>query len=385
VRRKEMLDRLAAEGSVPLGCLTEEEMAAVGADQRTPFQPGEPPARLQGLAQDARRVVLATALRSLMARGLLEPLGGPDWPAAGPDGTVLLRPLGELETILGVRRAPAAVVFAGQRSFFAALHGFREVRLTGTVPGISGFLEERIDRFGMHHFTVRTAQNAIDTLAALADPTGAAPADTPRDGRAVTEISGPARSALRELGPGVTRLDAYHIRPVGSRRIQAHIVVRPGEVSVVWSASGVEPERPRLFAVTVDGLRRVVEGALRDPGGDPAQGTATRTGTGKDDGMAGTEGPRYQCPVCGYPCLEEPARFEDGYPSWEICPSCGFEFGYDDDEAGHSYADWRQQWIADGMPWRLRSYRKPPGWDPQAQLRALLESGPGDEADGTGS
>jgi hypothetical protein len=94
--------------------------------------------------------------------------------------------------------------------------------------------------------------------------------------------------------------------------------------------------------------------------------------------MVDAEGPRYRCPVCGYPDLEEPARFADGNPSWEICPSCGFEFGYDDDEAGDSYADWRQRWIENGMRWWSRSHRKPPGWDPHAQLLALLESGPDD-------
>lgn len=380
MHRKEMLDRLAVAGSVQLACLTEEEMAAVGANERTPFQQGGPSARLRELSQDARSAVLATALRSLMARGLLEPPGGPDWPAAGPGGTVSLRPRDELDTILSVRRAPAALVFIRQRSCFVALHGFREVRLTGTAPGISGFLEERIDQLSMHYFTVRTSQNAIDALTALADPTGAAAADTPPDGQGVTDIPESARSALRELGPGVTWLDAHHIRPAGSRRIQAHILVRPGEAAIVWSASGVEPERTRLFAVSAGGLRRLVRGALCDPGGDTTQDTMT--GIGKDDGMAGTEGP-YRCPVCGYPDLEEPARFEDGYPSWEICPSCGFEFGYDDDEAGRSYADWRQEWVAEGMPWRLRSHRKPADWDPQAQLRTLLDSGPGDDADGS--
>jgi hypothetical protein len=228
VHRKEMVDRLVAAGSVPLACLTEEEMAAVGADERTPFQPGKPSARLRELSEDARRAVLATAFRGLMARGLLEPPGGPDWPAAGPDGTVSLRPLGELDTILAVRRAPAAVVFARQPSFFAALHGFREVRLTGTAPGISGFLQERIDQLGMHHFTVRTAQNAIDTLAALADPTGAAPTDSPPDGQAITDVPESAQIALRELGPGVTWLDACHIRPAGTG----------GSGHISWSGRG---------------------------------------------------------------------------------------------------------------------------------------------------
>ena len=101
--------------------------------------------------------------------------------------------------------------------------------------------------------------------------------------------------------------------------------------------------------------------------------------------MAGSVGPPYQCPVCGYPGLAEPARSEAGHPSWEICPSCGFEFGYDDDDAGRSYADWRQEWIAQGMPWRIRSHRPPPGWDPRAQLQTLPGAGPdAGDRDGAG-
>lgn len=381
--REEMIDRLAAAGSVPLGCLTEEEMAAVGADERTPFRPARHPARLRGLSEETRRAVLATALRGLIARGLLEPPGGPDRAAAEPerghlpDGTLSLRPLDELDTILGVRRAPAAVVFAGRRSFLVTLHGFREERLTGAAPGISGFLEERVDEFGMHHFTVRTTQNAIEVLAALADPSGDASAAPPADGVSdgVSDIPEEARRAMRDFGPGVTRLDAYHSRPAGTRRIQACLLVRPGEAYVLWSAFGVEPEQPRLSGVTADGLRQVVRDALCDPGGDPPGGEAT-TWEGR---VASSCGPPFRCPVCGYAGLDEPPRTPESGPSYEICPSCGFEFGVTDDDRGFSYTGWRQEWIADGTRWWSRAHREPPGWDPDAQLRALLESGPGDE------
>jgi hypothetical protein len=97
--------------------------------------------------------------------------------------------------------------------------------------------------------------------------------------------------------------------------------------------------------------------------------------------VASSETPPFRCPVCGYPGLDEPPRAEGLYPSYEICPSCGFEFGVTDDDRGFSYAGWRQEWVAYGMRWWSRGRRKPAGWDPGAQLRALLESGPGDEAD----
>lgn len=78
----------------------------------------------------------------------------------------------------------------------------------------------------------------------------------------------------------------------------------------------------------------------------------------------------YQCPVCGFPGLEEPPRSNSGGGSYEICPSCGFEFGVTDDDRGFSYEAWRKRWIDQGMPWRDEGISDPPaGWDPADQLR----------------
>jgi predicted RNA-binding Zn-ribbon protein involved in translation (DUF1610 family) len=38
----------------------------------------------------------------------------------------------------------------------------------------------------------------------------------------------------------------------------------------------------------------------------------------------------YTCPVCGFQGLSEPAYDEHYCTFFEICPSCGTEFGYDD-------------------------------------------------------
>ncbi len=76
----------------------------------------------------------------------------------------------------------------------------------------------------------------------------------------------------------------------------------------------------------------------------------------------------HRCPICGWPHLAEPARNSSGGASFEICPSCGFEFGYDDDDQGFSYAKWREQWIAAGMKWWSTSRPAPPGWNPDLQL-----------------
>ncbi len=81
----------------------------------------------------------------------------------------------------------------------------------------------------------------------------------------------------------------------------------------------------------------------------------------------------YTCPACGYPDLSEPPRSASGGGSYEICFSCGFEFGVTDDDLGFTYESWRQRWAALGMPWDGLGIDEPPlGWDPARQLAALL-------------
>ena len=80
----------------------------------------------------------------------------------------------------------------------------------------------------------------------------------------------------------------------------------------------------------------------------------------------------FQCPVCGYPALQEAPRDpQTGSGSYEICPSCGFQFGVDDDDGGWTYAAWRDRWTRAGMRWWSTSSEPPPGWDPARQLDAL--------------
>jgi len=77
---------------------------------------------------------------------------------------------------------------------------------------------------------------------------------------------------------------------------------------------------------------------------------------------------KYTCPVCGWPELDEPPRGKDGVASFEICPCCGFEFGFDDDDQGRSFAQARAQWIAGGMQWWSGSRPAPHGWNATQQL-----------------
>lgn len=79
----------------------------------------------------------------------------------------------------------------------------------------------------------------------------------------------------------------------------------------------------------------------------------------------------YICPVCGYPDLDDPPRSPSGGGSYEICPSCGFEFGVTDDDQGFTYAQWRAKWVDAGMPWQGYDMPKPLDWNPVAQLQRL--------------
>ena len=78
----------------------------------------------------------------------------------------------------------------------------------------------------------------------------------------------------------------------------------------------------------------------------------------------------FMCPVCGFPGLTEPPYNADGGGSYEICPCCGFEFGFDDQSEGVTHEDFRATWVAAGAEW-FDHEQKPAGWDLEAQLRNL--------------
>lgn len=94
-----------------------------------------------------------------------------------------------------------------------------------------------------------------------------------------------------------------------------------------------------------------------------------------------------RCPVCGYGGLLRPP-YQDGVhaPSFEVCPSCDTEFGYDDAVADLSQlADrhrlLREAWVAAGMQWSSKE-GPPKDWNPRKQL---LEAGLGDVLNGHAS
>jgi rubredoxin len=84
----------------------------------------------------------------------------------------------------------------------------------------------------------------------------------------------------------------------------------------------------------------------------------------------------YVCPVCGYVDFDEPPWSGDGLPSYDICPSCGVEFGYhdfaqDEVERRERWRILRQKWIENGMRWSSSVEPPPPDWDPVKQLTAI--------------
>jgi len=93
-------------------------------------------------------------------------------------------------------------------------------------------------------------------------------------------------------------------------------------------------------------------------------------GTLRDDGTYGNF--TFVCPVCGWPELMRPPRSISGGASHEICPCCGYEFGYTDTIKDIAYNKWREKWIEDGMPWRSSDIEPvPANYDPEKQLSNL--------------
>ena len=85
----------------------------------------------------------------------------------------------------------------------------------------------------------------------------------------------------------------------------------------------------------------------------------------------------FRCPVCGFADLTEMPRSAESGGSYEICPSCGFQFGVTDDDRGFTYVQWRERWVGMGMRWDSTGIEPPPaGWNPSEQLRQLLEGSP---------
>ena len=82
---------------------------------------------------------------------------------------------------------------------------------------------------------------------------------------------------------------------------------------------------------------------------------------------------KFICPVCGFDQLKEPAYGQDGEPSYQICPCCGFEFGFDDGTKSETFISYREKWIKTGALWFNQKLR-PQNWSIDAQLENIPKS-----------
>ncbi len=80
---------------------------------------------------------------------------------------------------------------------------------------------------------------------------------------------------------------------------------------------------------------------------------------------------RYVCPVCGF-LLKHPAD------DFNICPSCGVEFGYETE--GRTFAELQEEWLRSGARWSSKVHKPPMGWKPIQQLENLGTLSPAREA-----
>lgn len=81
-----------------------------------------------------------------------------------------------------------------------------------------------------------------------------------------------------------------------------------------------------------------------------------------------------RCFVCNYDGLYEAPYDSRGVPSDEICPCCGFHYGYDDDDIVPKelvYKEWREKWISSGCRWFSKGRQSPEDWNPIEQLKKI--------------
>jgi len=68
---------------------------------------------------------------------------------------------------------------------------------------------------------------------------------------------------------------------------------------------------------------------------------------------------KFLCPVCGFNMDDPPANYN-------ICPSCGTEFGYDDFSRKHEAL--RDEWVKAGARWFSKYQKEPANWNPISQM-----------------
>lgn len=198
----------------------------------------------------------------------------------------------------------------------------------------------------------------------------------------VTIISTSSELLVRSLAsriPGLARLLAEHIEYFGA--LLPHLFIAD---LVRWAEerTSTDPAASRAVAASLDRayewgdsdvIELIVVSFVENLTGDspivPFLGPLLR----REFENLRQSNVSHTCPICGYAGLSEPPRIPGG-GSYEICPSCWFEFGVSDEDQGYSYSAWRQEWIEAGMPWRSGEIEPPPdGWDPVEQLHQVTD------------
>ncbi|MFC1645955.1 hypothetical protein ACFL2Y_02120 [Candidatus Omnitrophota bacterium] len=83
---------------------------------------------------------------------------------------------------------------------------------------------------------------------------------------------------------------------------------------------------------------------------------------------------RHICHVCGFDGLKEPPYNKANEPSYEICPCCGFEFGFDSQQSKNKeedYKSYRDEWFKNGAKWFILQ-AKPKDWQLYKQLENII-------------
>jgi len=207
-------------GEVELGTYTDEELLAV-----TPHVPDDlrlvPLSTLADADEATRATALQTAVRSLVARGLVASVAGED------DDVEALEVSGGLALVLDGLTAPRAVTLADRDE--GAQHAERVWYAMGTVA----VLDHEPLPGGLHRFALRRADRAARALAAFLDPHGWAV----RDGEAL-------RHRVDRPPPvGWERVD----RATEQARVSARVF------TTGWSPDAAE-EREALVAAGPDGV-----------------------------------------------------------------------------------------------------------------------------------
>ena len=76
---------------------------------------------------------------------------------------------------------------------------------------------------------------------------------------------------------------------------------------------------------------------------------------------------KHLCPICGFDGLKEEPFSKKNEPSFEICPCCGFEFGFNGENNVASFNAYRKQWISEGAGWFMKEL-EPKNWNYKKQL-----------------